>query len=258
MIHIAKVSLEIKRKVLDDFADRGLYPYSAYYLKDVKEHTGSYWTNHFSTVGIIGMNESLLNFKGIDIGTEEGNKFANKVMDFIREELINIQQETGNIYNLEATPAEGTTYSLGLKDKNTLKGCNFVNGCDIPYYTNSTHLPVNYTDDMFELLDLQDELQTKYTGGTVVHLFLGEEIKDPNIVKNLIRKVCENYRLPYFSITPTFSSCEHHGYISGEHHVCPTCDKPTDVYSRVVGFYRPIKAWNDAKSDEFKVRKTFK
>ncbi len=264
MVRLAKESLVIKRKVLEKFTEKNLYPYSKFYLRDIKARTDRYWKNHFSTIGIVGMNEACLNFMGQDIGSNEGKQFALDVMDYLRNELSEIQDETGDIYNLEATPAEGTAYRLAMLDKKRFPGIcccneeNFRNNNEEPFYTNSTQLPVNYTDDIVETLTLQDELQTKYTGGTVLHLFLGEEIKDIEVTKALVKKVAGNFRLPYFTITPTFSVCPSHGYISGEHEKCDKCDNDTEIYSRVVGYLRPVHQWNDGKQAEFSMRKTFK
>lgn len=244
---IAKESLEIKRKILEDYTDKNLYPYTKFYLRDIKARYGVYWKNHFSTIGLIGMNEACLNFLNEDIGTQRGKNFALEVMDFMRERIIGYQKETGNNYNLEATPGEGTSYRLAQLD-NTKK---------YDYYTNSTQLPVNYTDDVFETLDHQDELQTKYTGGTVVHIFAGERITSIEATKNLVKKVCSNYKLPYFTFSPTFSTCPNHGYISGEHFKCPTCGSDCEVYSRIVGYIRPVSQWNRGKRQEFKERKTY-
>jgi ribonucleoside-triphosphate reductase len=257
----AKRSLEIKRKVLESFTDSNLYPYTSFYLKDIKQRFNQYWKNHFSTIGLIGMNEACLNFLGKDITSQEGSAFAIEVMDYMRDKLIEYQEETGNNYNLEATPAEGTTYRLAQIDRKkfpTIIVANNDPNTPKPFYTNSTQLPVNYTDDVFEALDLQDPLQTKYTGGTVLHIFGGEKISNPQSVKNLVRKVCENYRLPYFTFSPTFSVCPVHGYINGEETRCPKCQNETEVYSRVVGYLRPVQQWNDGKQEEYKMRKTFK
>lgn len=261
-MEIAKNSLEIKRKLLEKLTDSGLYPYTKFYLRDIKARFNVYWKNHFSTIGLIGMNEACLNLFGKGIDSDEGQMFANGVMDFMRDKIREYQISTGNNYNLEATPAEGTSYRLAKSDKtfNSSIVCAneeaYRNGAD-PYYSNSTHLPVNYTDDIFELLDLQDELQTKYTGGTVVHIFAGERLSNTETMKNLVRKVCTNYRLPYFTFSPTFSICENHGYIRGEHATCPECGSDCEVYSRIVGYIRPVQQWNKGKREEFKTRKTF-
>jgi len=259
LMDLAKVSLEIKRKVLEDWTDKGLYPYAQHYLDGVKKIRGCYWGNHFSTIGLIGMNECLLNFLGINIGNKKGVKFATEVLDFMRDRLVKYQEETGSLYNLEATPAEGTSYRLALKDKK--KYPNIVTaGEEEPYYTNSTQLPVDYTDDLFEALKLQDELQIKYTGGTTFHAFLGEAVSDPSAVKSLLKIVFEKFRLPYFTLTPTFSVCPIHGYIAGEHFICPKCtiEQPCEVYSRIVGYLRPVQQWHKGKQEEFKERSTFK
>lgn len=259
LMDLAKTSLEIKRKVLENWTDKGLYPYAKHYLSEVKKMRGFYWGNHFSTIGLIGMNEALLSFMGVNIADKKGIKFALEVLDFMRERLIHYQEETGNLYNLEATPAEGTSYRLALKDKKKYPDI-ITAGEKEPYYTNSTQLPVNYTDDLFEALKLQDELQIKYTGGVVFHAFLGEAISDSEAVKSLIKIVFERFHLPYFTLTPTFSICPIHGYIGGEHFICPKCtiEQPCEVYSRIVGYLRPVQQWHKGKQEEFRLRKTFK
>lgn len=259
LMDVAKNSLEIKRKILERFTEKGLYPYTKYYLRHMHERFNEYWKNHFSTIGLVGMNEAAVNLLGKDIGTEEGHAFAERILSFMRDRLVSYQKETGNNYNLEATPAEGTSYRLAKKDKEKFPTIIAANEADYqnnaePFYTNSTHLPVNYTEDMFEVLDLQDSLQTKYTGGTVIHLFLGEQITDGNAVKSMVKKICETYRLPYFTFTPTFSVCPTHGYLSGEHPTCPSCEATCEVYSRVVGYLRPVQQWNKGKKEEFKNR----
>lgn len=246
-MEIAKESLEIKRKLLEDLTDKDLYPYTKFYLRDIKSRFGVYWKNHFSTIGLIGMNEACLNLLGDDIGSFRGKQFALDVMDFMRAKIVEFQKETGNNYNLEATPGEGTSYRLAKLDREKY-----------PYYTNSTQLPVNYTDDIFEVLDHQDDLQTKYTGGTVVHIYAGERIQSKETMKNLVKKICNNYHLPYFTFSPTFSTCPNHGYIAGEHFTCPECDSSCEVYSRVVGYIRPVQQWNKGKKKEFADRKEFK
>jgi ribonucleoside-triphosphate reductase len=220
LMSLAKDSLEIKRKALENFTSSDLYPYTKFYLAGVHERDKKYWGNHFSTIGLVGMNETCVNFLNADISTIEGKTFAVKILDFMREKIMGYQQETDNFYNLEATPAEGVTYRFAKNDKNTYSDIKTA-GKDEPYYTNSVHLPVSYTDDLFEVLDHQDSLQTKFTGGTVVHLFLGEKIDNIEVVKSLVKKIAENYALPYFTLTPTFSICPVHGYISGEHPYCP-------------------------------------
>jgi len=218
--------LEAKRKTLEKYTAMGLYPYSRIYLEPVYNATGQYWSNHFSTIGIVGMNEALMNLFGSDVnmGTEEGIAFAVKVLNFMRNKLVQFQEETGHMYNLEATPAESTSYSLALKDKELFPDIITSGTEDTPYYTNSTQLPVNYTDDPIELAQLQEPVQVLYTGGTVVHFFLGERING-EAAKNFVKLVFNNFRLPYITLTPTFSICPKHGYIAGEHEFCPLCDE---------------------------------
>ena len=256
LMHLAKESLEIKRKVIEEQTAKGLYPYSAHYLRDIHERTGQYWFNHFNTVGIIGMNEALLNFIGKDLTTEEGQKLAVDLMEYMRGVLTEIQEETGHFYNLEATPAEGASYSLARKDKERYPDIQTA-GDEAPYYTNSTQLPVGFTDDIFETMALQDELQCLYTGGTVLHLYLGERIDDIEVAKALLKKVFYNYKMPYVSLTPTFSVCQDHGYIAGEHFECPECGKPAEVWSRVVGYLRPVQNFHTGKREEYRQRKKY-
>jgi ribonucleoside-triphosphate reductase len=217
---LAKNSLETKRKALENFTSSDLYPYTKFYLSGVWERDKKYWSNHFSTIGLVGMNEACVNFLNADISTIEGKSFATKMLDFMRDKIMEFQQDTNSFYNLEATPAEGVTYRFAKTDKGRYSDIKTA-GNDEPYYTNSVHLPVSYTDDLFEVLDHQDSLQAKFTGGTVVHLFLGEKIDNIDVVKSLVKKIAENYTLPYFTLTPTFSICPIHGYISGEHYYCP-------------------------------------
>lgn len=267
LMDIAKESLETKRSVLEDLTNSGLYPYSQFYLREVKEGTGKYWVNHFSTIGIIGMNESLLNFLDSDLTEKEGHDFAEEVLDFMRETLSDYQDETGNIYNLEATPAEGLSYKSAKKDKEVYPDIIVANEDMLesgaaPYYTNSSQLPVNYSVDLFDSLQLQDGLQTKYTGGTVFHAFLGEAVPSIESVKKMVRKICFGFSLPYFTLTPTFSICPTHGYLKGEHYTCPQClakgkEVRCEVYSRVVGYLRPVDQWNDGKQSEFERRVEF-
>jgi len=272
VMNIARTSLEIKRKALEDFAAQGLYPYSRCYLKAVHQRFGRYWANHFSTIGIIGMNEACRNLLGVSIAEEIGRDLAMETMHFIREKLRSYQMETGNLYNLEATPAEGATYRLARSDRDRYADIITAGEPERPYYTNSTHLPVDYSDDLFFVLRHQDELQSLYTGGTVLHLFLGERLSDGHQARTLVRRVVEKFRLPYFTLTPTFSICPVHGYLAGEHPTCPKleadlsagsgqgrpCDRVTEVYSRVVGYYRPVSNWNLAKQQEFSDRKVFR
>ena len=264
LMALARESLETKRKVLEKFTDRDLYPYTKYYLRDVKKRFGEYWKNHFSTIGLVGMNEACLNLMGRDIAHPEGQEFTKRVLDFMRNRLVQFQEETGNNYNLEATPAEGTSYRLAKKDKEKFPGIisatgngSRAEGVEV-FYTNSTQLPVNFTDDIFEALDLQDEIQTRYTGGTVLHIYAGERIEDPSAVKLLVRRICDKYHLPYFTFSPTFSVCTNHGYLKGEEQICPTCAAHCEVFSRVVGYLRPVKQWNKGKQEEFKARKLFR
>ena len=263
LLDLAMESLSIKRKILEKFTESNLYPYSRFYLREVKKATGLYWRNHFSTVGLVGMNEACLNLFGTGIGSEQGLAFSLRVMDFIREKLSEKQEQTGELLNLEATPAEGASYRLAMLDKKHFPDAvcanqeAYLEGA-APFYTNSTQLPVDYTDDLFETLLLQDELQTKYTGGTVLHVYLGEQVSDADTAKALIKKIVTRFKLPYFTLTPTFSVCPSHGYLRGEQERCPACHEETEVYSRVVGYLRPIKQWNDGKRAEFSMRKRFK
>ncbi len=263
LMDLSRDSLEMKRKVLEKFTGAGLYPYARFYLRNINKRDGKYWSNHFSTIGLLGLNEAALNLFGRDITTAEGQEFAQNVLDFMRERLVKYQAETGNFYNLEATPGEGTTYRFAKADKERYPDIMVANEYEYqeknapPYYTNSSHLPVDYTEDVFEVMDLQDNLQTKYTGGTVVHLFVGEEIKDIAAMKSLVKNVCENYHLPYFTITPTFSVCPTHGYMAGRFEKCPKCKSETEVWSRIVGYIRPVKQWNPGKQSEFKDRVTY-
>jgi len=262
MTHIAKESLTIKRKILEKFTEQNLYPYSKFYLRAIKERSNAYWSNHFSTIGIIGMNEACLNLLGENIGADEGHAFSVEVLDYLRSTMEEIQEETGEIFNLEATPGEGTAYRLAMIDKNQYHDIvcanepQYIAGSD-PFYTNSTQLPVDYTDDIFEALELQDDLQTRYTGGTVFHIFLGEQVNELEATKILVKRVTDNFRLPYFTISPTFSICDSHGYIAGYHETCPNCQKPTEIYSRIVGYLRPVNQWNNGKQAEFNLRETF-
>lgn len=292
IMDLAKESLEIKRKVLEMFTEKGLYPYSKFYLRNVKSSQNEYWKNHFSTIGIIGMNESLLNLFGVDLLDHDARMFAIKVMNHIRDRLMMYQEETGHLYNLEATPGEGTTHRLARLDKQQFPDIIVANdeaykkGAK-PYYTNSSQFHVSANIDLFEALDLQDNLQTLYTGGTVFHVFLGERVYDWKVARDLIRKIAYMFKLPYYTLTPTFSVCPVHGYIAGEHNYCPKCDveigysnmsrlrdqgkeidydllegiekkrSRCEVYSRVVGYIRPVSQWNDGKQEEFKQRKMF-
>ncbi|MDR0383966.1 MAG: ribonucleoside triphosphate reductase [Christensenellaceae bacterium] len=260
--NIAKESLEIKRKVVENQTTKGLYPYAKFYLQGVKDRSGGYWANHFNTIGIIGMQECIQNAAFLDnklgLITQEGQEFALKIMHFLRSKLQEYQAETGHVYNLEATPAEGVTNRLATIDKKRYPKIITGGNANGYYYTNSTHLPVQYTEDVFEMIKMQDELQSLYTGGTVVHLYTGEKLEDGNAVKSLIRKIFTNYKMPYISITPTFSICQNHGYRAGEHWTCPQCGAECEVWSRVVGFLRPVADYNKGKRQEYKERTKYK
>ena len=253
MMDIAARSLKNKRDIITKLLEEGLYPYTKRYL-------GTF-SNHFSTIGLVGMNEACLNAKwiGKDLTEKESQQFAKDVLNHMRNRLSDYQEKYGDLYNLEATPAESTSYRLAKHDKkrypDIITASDAENGT--PYYTNSSHLPVGYTADIFEALDVQDELQTLYTSGTVFHAFLGEKLPDWQSTANLVRKIAENYKLPYYTMSPTYSICADHGYIIGEHYKCPICGKPAEVYSRITGYYRPVQNWNDGKLAEFKNRKVY-
>lgn len=252
MMDISARSLHIKREVISKLLDNGLYPYTKRYL-------GTF-NNHFSTIGLVGMNEAGLNAKwlGVDMTHKETQEFSKNVLNHMRERLKDYQEQYGDLYNLEATPAESTSYRLAKHDKKRFSDIKTANGdCGTPYYTNSSHLPVGFTSDVFDALDIQDELQTLYTSGTVFHAFLGEKLPDWKAAAKLVRTIAENYRLPYYSISPTYSICKDHGYLSGEHFSCPVCGKEAEVYSRITGYYRPVKNWNEGKIEEYKARKTY-
>jgi len=263
-MELARESLETKRKFLERLTEAGLFPYTSFYLRHMRERAGSFWKNHFSTIGIVGMNEACENLELGGIASPEGHALAIETLDSMRHVLERFHAETGNLWNLEATPAEGTSYRLARRDRETLPGAIAANEDDVandgaaPYYTNSTHLPVDHTDDLFEALEHQDDLQTLYTGGTVLHLFLGERVADPDAVRELVRTIAENHRLPYFSLTPTFSVCPEHGHIEGEHVTCPRCGRESEVYSRVVGYLRPVRQWNEGKQAEFSRRRVYR
>ena len=251
MMDIAARSLKVKRTVITRLLDEGLYPYTKRYL-------GTF-NNHFSTIGLVGMNEAGLNAKwvGKDMTHKETQEFTKKVLNHMRERLSDYQEMYGDLYNLEATPAESTSYRLAKHDRKRYPDIICASDAETPYYTNSSHLPVGYTDDIFTALDIQDELQTLYTSGTVFHAFLGEKLPDWKAAANIIRKIAENYRLPYYTLSPTYSVCREHGYLAGEQFKCPICGAETEVYSRITGYYRPVKNWNDGKSQEYKERKTY-
>ena len=252
MMDIAARSLKIKRDVISRLLEEGLYPYTKRYL-------GSF-SNHFSTIGLIGMNEVGLNavWLGEDLSHPKTQEFTKEVLNHMRERLVGYQEQYGDLYNLEATPAESTTYRLAKHDRERWPDIKTAGKeGDTPYYTNSSHLPVDYTADIFDALDIQDELQTLYTSGTVFHAFLGEKLPDWKSAANLVRKIAENYRLPYYTLSPTYSVCKEHGYIAGEHFTCPKCGKKAEVYSRITGYYRPVQNWNDGKTQEYKNRKLY-
>jgi ribonucleoside-triphosphate reductase len=262
LMDIAKDSLEIKRKILERFTSRDLYPYSKFYLRNIKARYDEFWKNHFSTIGLNGMHEACLNLLGEGIETENSRQFVLRTLDYMRKKLEKFQLETGHNYNLEATPAEGTSYRFAKMDKEKHPRSACANeyeyqGGSEPFYTNSTQLPIKYSEDIFEVLDHQDDIQAKYTGGTVIHIFAGEKAPDSTTVKNLVRKICQQYKLPYFTFSPTFSICPSHGYLKGEQQKCPDCGSTCEVYSRIVGYIRPINQWNKGKKEEFKLRKTF-
>lgn len=252
LMDISARSLHVKRRVISKLMEEGLYPYTRRYL-------GTF-DNHFSTIGLLGMNEAGLNAKWIrkDMTFEETQKFSQRVLNHMRERLSSYQEEYGDLYNLEATPAESTTYRFAKHDKEQFPDIITAAECSgTPYYTNSSHLPVGYTEDIFEALDIQDGLQTLYTSGTVFHAFLGEKLPNWKSAASLVRKIAENYRLPYYTMSPTYSICKNHGYIEGEQYTCPDCGEATEVYSRITGYYRPVQNWNDGKSQEFKDRKVY-
>ncbi len=248
LMDLAAQSLVIKRKVIQRLLDAGLFPYTRRYLRHLD--------NHFSTIGIVGMNECLLNYMDKSIASEEGKAFAEEVLEYMRGHLADLQEETGDLFNLEATPAESTSYRLAKHDADHFPDIA-ASGDQEPYYTNSTQLPVEYTDDVFEALDHQDSLQTRYTGGTVFHAFLGEAVSDWRSCRQMVRAIAANYRLPYFTISPTFSVCPEHGYLSGEHFTCPRCGAEAEVYSRIVGYYRSVRNWNRGKKEEYGRRRLF-
>ncbi len=249
LMDLAKSSLEIKRKVITDNYEKGLLPFTKRYLYSLR--------NHFSTIGLNGGNEACLNLLGSDIASPAGEEFAKEVLVFMRDRIADYQEETGNLFNLEATPAEGATYRFAREDKKRYPGIRQAGSADSPYYTNSTQLPVSYTDDPISALEHQNALQTLYTGGTVFHIFLGERISNWKSCRSLVKKVSNNFRLPYFTVTPTFSICPAHGYLPGEYHKCPHCNDECEVWSRVMGYHRPVRQWNKGKQKEYQERKVF-
>lgn len=255
-MEIARCALEIKRKVIEQHTQSGLYPYCAAFLREIFQRTGCYWHNHFSTIGILGMHEAMVNFTGKGLDCEENRAFAVRLMHFMRDTLRIFQEETGHVYNLEATPAEGASHRLARLDRSKYPEIA-VSGKETPYYTNSTQLPVNHTDDIFALLDHQEELQSLYTGGTVQHLYLGEEVEDLGALQGLLQSLFQQYRIPYLSFTPTFSVCTNHGYLKGAQETCPHCGIGAEVWSRVTGYLRPVANFNEGKQEEFKERRMF-
>ena len=251
MMDVSARSLKIKRTVITKLMNEGLYPYTRRYL-------GTF-DNHFSTIGLVGMNEACLNAKWLheDLTHEAAQRFSRDVLNHMRERLSDYQEKYGDLYNLEATPAESTSYRLAKHDVALYPDIITANENGTPYYTNSSHLPVGYTEDIFTALDVQDELQTLYTSGTVFHAFLGEKLPDWRAAATLVRKIAENYRLPYYTMSPTYSICKNHGYLAGEHYTCPECGEKTEVYSRITGYYRPVQNWNNGKAQEFKDRKVY-
>lgn len=258
-MNLACNSLEIKRKEVERLTEKGLYPYSAHYLRNIKERTGEYWYNHFSTIGLVGMNEAIRNLFNDqeNIGTKRGIAFAEDILVFMRDILSEFQEETEHVYNLEATPAEGCSYKLASSDKAAYPDIITAGSEEAPYYTNSTMLPVGYTDDIFEAVEKQSKIQSLYTGGVVHHLYLGEKIGDIDVSKKILKGIFEKYELPYLSFTPTFSICPIHHYLSGEHFECPYCESETEVFSRVTGYLRPISSYNTGKRQEYSDRKMY-
>lgn len=256
LMETAKDICDTKRNILENLMENGLYPYSKYYLQGIKDMHEEYFKNHFSTIGLNGMNEACLNLLGEDITTNEGQEFSIEIMDFMNKVIQIFQEETGSLWNLEASPAEGAAYRFARLDKKLYPNI-ITQGNDEPYYTNSTQLPVGHTKDIFEAIELQEELQTRYTGGTVLHGFIGEEIESVETVKLLLKRSFENSKIPYLTITPTYSICSEHGYLKGEHFACTECGKETEVWTRVVGFHRPVASWNKGKKEEFKDRLEF-
>ena len=252
LMDLAARSLKIKRTVITKLLNEGLYPYTKHYLGTFE--------NHFSTIGLVGMNEAGLNAKWLrcDMTDPRCQEFTKQVLDHMRERLSDYQEQYGDLYNLEATPAESTSYRLAKHDVETYP--DIITAAEpggTPYYTNSSHLPVGYTEDIFEALDVQDDLQTRYTSGTVFHAFLGEKLPSWKAAANLVRKIAENYKLPYYTLSPTYSVCKNHGYLTGEQFTCPTCGETAEVYSRITGYYRPVQNWNVGKTQEYKERKEY-
>ncbi|MDD3661663.1 MAG: ribonucleoside triphosphate reductase [Candidatus Dojkabacteria bacterium] len=262
LIQVSSDCLQLRRETLESLTEKGFFPYSKFYLRNLKKKTKKYWDHHFNTIGVIGINECCLNYLDKDLTSQEGQAFAKRILDHCNDLLIKLQEKTGQLYNLEAIPGESTGYQLAKLDKRLYPDIRVANEEDYrkgaePYYTNSTHLPVGFTDDLFEAMDKQDELQSKYTGGTVFHVFLGERLTSGVDAARLVKTIASRYKMPYFTLTPTFSICASHGYLSGEHWSCPKCQKECEVYSRIVGKIHPVQRWNPGKKEEFKDRKTY-
>ncbi|MDH5578879.1 MAG: ribonucleoside triphosphate reductase, partial [Betaproteobacteria bacterium] len=251
LLDIGRTTLEIKRKVIQRHMDAGLFPYTKRYLGTLR--------NHFSTLGVNGLNEMIRNFTGgaLDITSEWGHAFACRVLEHVRARMVEFQEQTGHLYNLEATPAEGTTYRFAREDRKRYPGILQAGTDELPYYTNSSQLPVGFTDDPFEALERQEELQAKYTGGTVLHLYMTERVSSPEACKSLVRRALSRFRLPYVTVTPTFSICPGHGYLAGEHQTCPQCAAACEVWTRVMGYHRPVSSFNKGKQGEFHERRFF-
>jgi len=263
---LAKESLVLKRNILEKLTNKGLFPYSKYWLDPVKQRFGEFWRNHFNTIGLVGGNETCLNFLDQPIRSKEGLKFSESILMFMRDKLIEYQNETvdkdgysTNIWNLEASPAEGTSYRLARIDRKKYPKIRVGNksGEAEPFYTNSTQLAVDADIGIWEALKHQDNLQTLYTGGTVFHTYIGERNPSPEGIKKLVQRISKGFKLPYYTITPTFSICSNHGYLAGEYSICPQCGSECEVYSRIVGYFRPVSQWNKGKKAEFKLRKNF-
>jgi ribonucleoside-triphosphate reductase len=251
LLEIGRTSLEIKRKVIQRHMDAGLFPYTKRYLGTLR--------NHFSTLGVNGLNEMIRNFTGdaLDITSDWGHEFACRVLDHVRARMVEFQEATGHLYNLEATPAEGTTYRFAKEDRKRWKDILQAGTPELPYYTNSSQLPVGFTDDPFEALERQEELQQKYTGGTVLHLYMTERVSSAEACKQLVRRALSRFRLPYITVTPTFSICPSHGYLAGEHETCPQCAQACEIWTRVMGYHRPVSSFNKGKQGEFRERRFF-
>jgi len=254
--NLAKSSLEIKRKVIENLTEQGMYPHNKQVLQPIKDEAGGYWANHFSTIGLIGANEACINMFGKGIEDPESKAWVIEVMNYLIGKTKQFNEETGHLYNAEASPGESSCYSLAQKALKKYPECAVQGEKDNAYFTNSTHLPANYTSDIFTILEHQEDLQKLYTGGTTINFWLGQSITGDQ-AKMLVKKIAENYSLPYFSLSPTFSTCQAHGFIEGEHAECPTCGGPTETYTRIVGYFSPVSLWNKGKLKEFSDRLTY-